>query len=49
MRTIFMNTENRENSEEDKFILNLSYRLGLRRSNRHVALKNLSIYYTWKI
>ena len=48
METIFMNTENSKTNESDKFILNLSQRLDLRSSNKHVALQNLSIYYTWK-
>ena len=28
--------------------INLSQRLDLRKSNKHVPLQNLSIYYTWK-
>ena len=34
--------------EPHKFVLNLSQGLELRSSNKHVALQNLSIYYTWK-
>ena len=48
METIFMNTENSNMNEPHKFLLNLSKRLDLRSSNKHVALQNLSIYYTWK-
>ena len=48
METIFMNTENSKTNEPHKFPLNLSQRLDLRGSNKHVALQNLSIYYTWK-
>ena len=48
MQTIFMNTGNRKTNEPHKFVLNLSQRLDLRSSNKHVALQNLSIYYTWK-
>ena len=48
MATIFMNMENSETSEPHKFVLNLSQRLGLRSSDKHVALQKLSIYYTWK-
>ena len=49
METIlFMNTENSKENEPHKFVLNLSQRLGLRRSSKHVALQNLSTYYTWK-
>ena len=49
MKTIFMNTKNSKTNESHKFVLNLSQRLDLRSSNKHVALQNLSIYYTWKI
>ena len=48
METLFMNTKNSKTNEPHKFVLNLSQRLDLRRSNTHVALQNLSIYYTWK-
>ena len=48
METIFMNTENSKTNEPHKFVLNLSQRLDLRVSNKHVALQNLSIYYMWK-
>ena len=43
-----MNTENSKTNELHKFFLNLSQRLGLKSSNKHVALQNLSIFYTWK-
>ena len=48
METIFMNMENSKIDEPHKFVLNLSQRLDLKRSNKHVALQNLSIHYTWK-
>ena len=48
METIFMNTENSKTNELHKFALNLSQRLDLRSSNKHVGLQNLPIYYTWK-
>ena len=48
METIFMNTENSKTNESRKFVLNLSQRLDLKSSNKHVALQNLSIYYTWE-
>ena len=44
IETIFMNMENRKTNELHKFVLNLSQRLDLRSSNKHVALQNLSIY-----
>ena len=48
MEAVFMNMENNKTKEPRKFVLNLSQRLNLRGSNKHVALQNLSIYYTWK-
>ena len=48
MKTIFMNTENSKTNEPHTFVLNFSQRLDLRSSNKHVALQNLSIDYTWK-
>ena len=48
METIFMNTENNKTNESHQIILNLSQRLDLRSSNKHVALQNLSTYYTYK-
>ena len=48
METIFMNTENSKTNQPRKFVLNLSQRLGLRSSDKHVTLQNLPIYYTWK-
>ena len=46
MGIIFMNTENSKTNESHKFALPLSQRLDLRRSDKHFALQNLSIYYT---
>ena len=48
METIFMNRENIKTNEPYQFLLNLSQRFDLRSSNKHVAVQNLSIYYTWK-
>ena len=48
METVFMNMENNKISEPHKFVLNLSQRLDLRSSGKHVSLQNLSIYYTWE-
>ena len=48
MRTIFINTENSRMNEPRKFLLNLLQRLDLRRSNKHVALQNVSVYYNCK-
>ena len=38
METIFMSTENSKTNEQYKFVLNLSQRLDLKSSNKHVAL-----------
>ena len=40
MNTIFMNSENSKISLSDK--------MNLKRSNKYVALSDISIYYTWK-
>ena len=48
METIFMNLENSKTNEPQKFVLNLSQRIDLRSSNKHVILQNVSVYYTWK-
>ena len=44
-----MNTENSKMNETQKSVINLSQRLDLKSSNKHVALENASTYYTWKI
>ena len=49
METIFMNTENSKASESHKLVLNLSQRLDLRSSNKHVPLQTWSTNYNWKI
>ena len=48
MKTISMNTESSKTNEQHKFVLNLPQRLDLKSSNKHVALQNVSISYTWK-
>ena len=48
MDTIFMSSENSETSDPHRLLLNLSDKINLKRSDKHVALSNLSIYYTWK-
>ena len=48
MNTIFMNSENCKTSKYHILILNLTDKLDLRRSQKSVALSNVSIYYTWK-
>ena len=48
MDTIFMNSENSRTSEYHVLLLKLVDKLDLRRSQKSVALSNLSIYYTWR-
>ena len=48
MDTFFMNSENSKISEYHVLVLKLTDKLDLRRSQKTVALSNLSIYYTWK-
>ena len=48
MDTIFMNSENSKTSDPHRLFLNLTDKISLTRSDKYVALSNLSIYYTWK-
>ena len=43
-----MNFGNSKTSDPHKLLLNLSDKINLNRSDKYVALSNLSIYYTWK-
>ena len=43
MDTIFMNCENSKTSDPHRLLLNLSNKMNLRRSDKYVALSNLSI------
>ena len=46
MDTIFMNSENSKTSDPHRLLFNLTDKINLRRSDKYVALSNLSIYYT---
>ena len=46
MDTIFMNSENSKTSDPHRLLLNLLDNINLKRSDKYVALSNLSIYYT---
>ena len=48
METIFMDSGNSEITDLRRLLLNLSDKVNLKRSDKYVALSNLSIYYTWK-
>ena len=43
-----MNSKNSGTSDSHRLLLNLTDRINLKRSEKYVALSNLSIYYTWK-
>ena len=42
-----MNSENSKTSDPHSLLLNVLDKINLRRSDKYVALLNLSIYYTW--
>ena len=48
MDTIFMNSQNSKTSDPHRILLNLRYKINLKRSDKYGALSNLRIYYTWK-
>ena len=43
-----MNFENGKTSHPHRLLFNLSDKINLKRSDKYVALSNLSIYYAWK-
>ena len=49
MDIILMNLENSKTSDPHIPLFNLSDKINLIGSDKHVALSNLSIYYTWKL
>ena len=49
MDTIFMNSKNSNTSDPHRLLLNLTDEINLKRSDKYVALSNLSIYYIGKI
>ena len=48
MDTVFMNSKNSQTSNLHRLLLKLRDKIRLNRSDKYVALSNLSIYYTWK-
>ena len=46
MDTMFMNSENSKTSDPHRLLLNLSDKINLKRSDKYVALSNLSIWNT---
>ena len=49
MDTIFINSENSKTSHPHKLLVNLTYKIYLRKKNKYVALSNLCIYLHGKI
>ena len=49
MDPLFMNSKNTETSYLHRLLINLKDEITLKRSDKHVPLSNLGIYYTWKI
>ena len=43
-----MNSKTSKASDPHRILLNLLNKINLKRSDKYVALSNLSIYYTWK-
>ena len=48
MNTIFMNSEISKTSDPHRLLLNPKDKINLKRSDKYVALSNLSIFYTWE-
>ena len=46
MDTIFINSKNSKTSDSHRLLINLTNKINLKRSNKYIALSNLSIYYT---
>ena len=45
---MFMNSGNSKASDFHRLLLNLSDKVNLKKSDKYIALSNLSIYCTWK-
>ena len=48
MNTMNMNFKNSKTSDPHRLLPNLTDKIDLKPSDKHIALSNLSIYYTWK-
>ena len=48
MDAIFTKSENSKTSDPHRLLLNLSDKINLKRSDKYIALSNLSIYYAKK-
>ena len=48
MDTIFINSGNSKTSDSHRLLLNFANKINLNKSDKYVALSNLSICFTWK-
>ena len=48
MNTIFMSSKNSKTSNPHGLLLDLTDKINLKRSDKYVALTDVSIHYTWK-
>ena len=48
MDTIFMKSENSKTSDSDRLLGNITEKIKVKRSDKYVALSNISIYWTWE-
>ena len=48
MAAVFTNSKSSKKSDPYRLLLNLTFEINLKRSDKYVALSNISIYYTWK-
>ena len=48
MDAIFMNSGNSKTSDPDRLLISLSDKINFKRSDRYVAISNISIYCAWK-
>ena len=46
MDTIFMNSDRREAADPHRLLLNISDKPDSKRSDKYIALSNITIYYT---
>ena len=43
-----MKSENSKTSDSDRLLVNITDKIKVKRSDKYVALSNISIYWTWK-
>ena len=43
-----MKSENSKTSDSDRLLVNITEKIKVKRSDKYVALSNISIYWTWK-